>query len=157
MIYFENNLKSSISNIKYRDKKRGGYWKPNEEGELWYYGQIRGGEPFYKEEIGYLDPTSGFTYAPTGSGAFATLGLQDVSANIATHTETEGVSDGGSVSINLYESIVQTGTLNEISSITQTALTETINVPAIPVSGITLSGASEAFKKNYIYYLGERL
>lgn len=123
-----------------------------------YYALDNGiAKTFYKEEIGYLDPTSGFIYAPTGSGAFATLGLQDVSANIATHTETEGVADGGSVSINLYESIVQTGTLNEISGITQTALTETINVPAIPVSGITLSGDSEAFKKNYIYYLGERL
>ena len=50
-----------------------------------------------------------------------------------------------------------TGTLNEISGVTQTALTKSIDVPAIPVSGITLSGDSEAIKKNYIYYLGQRL
>ena len=59
--------------------------------------------------------------------------------------------------MNLYKSIVQTGTLNEISGITQTALIESINVPAIPISGITLSGDSDGLKKNYIYYLGQRL
>jgi len=130
------------------------------EGEKYFkYYTVNNGtvKNFYKEEIGFLHPDSGYVYSPTGSGAFATLGLQDVSDNINLYFETEGISGGGSVSINLYESIVQTGTLNEISGITQTALTETINVPAIPVSGITLSGDSEAFKKNYIYYLGERL
>lgn len=112
---------------------------------------------FYKEEIGYLNPASGFNYAPTGSGAFATLGLNDVTQVINTYTETTGIEDGGHVTIRLYESIAQTGTLNEISGITTTALTETINVPAIPVSGITLSGNSEDLKKDYIYYMGQRL
>ena len=42
-IYFENNLESSISNIKYRDKKKGAYWEANEEGEMWYYGDHIGG------------------------------------------------------------------------------------------------------------------
>ena len=112
---------------------------------------------FYKEEIGYLNPASGFNYAPTGSGAFATLGLNDVTQVINTYTETTGIEDGGNVTIRLYESVAQTGTLNEISGITTTALTETINVPAIPVSGITLSGNSEDLKKDYIYYMGQRL
>ena len=123
-----------------------------------YYAVENGGiKSFYKEECGYLDPNSGFTYVPTGSGAFATLGLSNVGANIATHVETEGVDSAGTVTMNLYKSIVQTGTLNEISGITQTALTESINVPAIPISGITLSGDSDGLKKNYIYYLGQRL
>lgn len=112
---------------------------------------------FYKEEVGYLNPASGFNYAPTGSGAFATLGLNDVTQVINTYTETTGLSDGGSITINLYKSTPQTGTLNEISGITQTALTETINVPAIPVSGITLDGSAEDLKKDYIYFLEERL
>lgn len=112
---------------------------------------------FYKEEIGFLDPDSGFNYAPTGSGAFATLGLNNITGVINTFAETTGVDDAGNITIKLYESIVQTGTLNEISGITTTALTETINVPAIPVSGITLSGNSEDLKKDYIYYMGQRL
>tara|TARA_Y100000401_G_scaffold22336_1_gene15014 strand:+ start:158 stop:1534 length:1377 start_codon:yes stop_codon:yes gene_type:complete len=112
---------------------------------------------FYKEEIGYLDPNSGYTYAPTGSGAFATLGLQDISDTIATHVETEGIDSAGTVTLRLYESVAQTGTLTEISGITQTPLTRTINEPAIPVSGVRLTGNAEDFKKNYIYYLGQRL
>ena len=85
------------------------------------------------------------------------MGLSNVGANIATHVETEGVDSAGTVTMNLYESVIMTGTLNEISGVTQTALTKSIDVPAIPVSGITLSGDSEAIKKNYIYYLGQRL
>mgnify|MGYP003676330030 CR=1 FL=1 len=42
-IYFENNLKSSILNIKYRDKKKGAYWERNERGEMIYYGDHVGG------------------------------------------------------------------------------------------------------------------
>lgn len=37
-IYFENNLESSISNVKYRDAKKGHYWERNERGEMIYYG-----------------------------------------------------------------------------------------------------------------------
>ena len=131
-----------------------------EEGDKYYkYYTLNNGDvkTFYKEEIGYLDPSSGYTYVPTGSGAFATLGLSNVGANIATHVETEGVDSAGTVTMNLYESVVMTGILNEISGVTQTALTKTVDVPAIPVSGITLSGDSEGLKKNYIYYLGQRL
>ena len=130
------------------------------EGDKYYkYYTLDNGDvkTFYKEEIGYLDLSSGYTYVPTGSGAFATLGLSNVGANIATHVETEGVDSAGTVTMNLYESVIMTGTLNEISGVTQTALTKSIDVPAIPVSGITLSGDSEAIKKNYIYYLGQRL
>ena len=55
-IYFENDFKKCKSNIEYRDKQRGGYWEPNEKGEMWYYGEIyvpngvnKG--PLYKHEI----------------------------------------------------------------------------------------------------------
>ena len=123
-----------------------------------YYTLDNGGvKSFYKEEIGFLNESSGFSYVPTGTEAFATLGLNNVGANIATQIETEGVDKSGTVTVNLYESVPQTGTLNEISGVTQTPLSETINIPAIPVSGITLEGNSEDFKKNYIYFLEERL
>ena len=130
------------------------------EGDKYYkYYTLDNGDvkTFYKEEIGYLDLSSVYTYVPTGSGSFETLGIINVGANIATHVETEGVDSAGTVTMNLYESVIMTGTLNEISGVTQTALTKSIDVPAIPVSGITLSGDSEAIKKNYIYYLGQRL
>ena len=55
-IYFENNPQKSESNIKYRDKQRGGYWEANEKGEMWYYGElyVPGGVnkgPLFKQEI----------------------------------------------------------------------------------------------------------
>ena len=131
-----------------------------EEGDKYFkYYTLDNGDAktFYKEEIGFLNPASGFNYAPTGSGAFATLGLNDISASINTFTETTGIEGAGNVTIPLYKSLIQTGTLNEISGITTTALTETINVPAIPISGIVLSGDSETLKKDYIYYMGQRI
>ena len=130
------------------------------EGDKFFkYYELNNGtaKTFYKEEIGYLDATSGFTYSPTGSGAFATLGLRDVGTNIDTHVETEGLDSEGAVTINLYESVAQTGTLNEISGITQTPLTTVVTIPAVPVSGVRLTGNSQDFKKDYIYYLGQRL
>ena len=77
--------------------------------------------------------------------------------NIDTHVETEGLDSEGAVTINLYESVAQTGTLNEISGITQTPLTTVVTIPAVPVSGVRLTGNSQDFKKDYIYYLGQRL
>ena len=139
--------------------KAGGTQAVVEGDKFFKYYELNNGaaKTFYKEEIGYLDATSGFTYVPTGSGAFATLGLRNVGDNIATHVETEGVDPEGTVTMNLYESIIQTGILNEISGITQTPLTLTVNQPAIPVSGVRLTGNSQDFKKDYIYYLGQRL
>tara|TARA_R110000782_G_scaffold85472_1_gene166120 strand:- start:54 stop:596 length:543 start_codon:yes stop_codon:yes gene_type:complete len=50
-IYFENNIKSSILNIKYRDVKKGGYWKELENGKMLYCGIIFNDIPLYKLEI----------------------------------------------------------------------------------------------------------
>jgi hypothetical protein len=50
-IYFENNPQKSESNIKYRDKQRGGYWQENEKGEMWYHGTIFELKPLYQLEI----------------------------------------------------------------------------------------------------------
>tara|TARA_B100001287_G_scaffold217201_2_gene186073 strand:+ start:653 stop:2359 length:1707 start_codon:yes stop_codon:yes gene_type:complete len=139
--------------------KAGGTQAVVEGDKFFKYYELNNGsvKTFYKEEIGYLDPTSGFTYVPTGSGAFATLGLRNVGDSIATHVETEGLDSEGNVTINLYESVAQTGTLSEISGITQTPLTGVVTIPAIAVSGVRLTGNSQDFKKDYIYYLGQRL
>ena len=64
-IYFENNLKSSISNIKYRDKKKGAYWEVNEEGEMFYYGDHYGGRKLYEVEIENAERLSKAYIIPT--------------------------------------------------------------------------------------------
>ena len=51
-IYFENDFIKSESNIRYRDKVNGGYWKEDENGVMWYYGTIYNDLPLYRQEIG---------------------------------------------------------------------------------------------------------
>lgn len=50
-VYFENNLENCISNIKYRDKEEGGYWKTDENGKVWYIGMVINGIPFFQFTI----------------------------------------------------------------------------------------------------------
>ena len=64
-IYFENNLKSSILNIKYRDKKKGAYWERNERGEMIYYGDHYGGRKLYEVEIENAERLSKAYIIPT--------------------------------------------------------------------------------------------
>ena len=119
---------------------------------------------FYKEEVGFLHPDSGYSYLPTGENAMDTLGLRPVSGEIIPYLETRGIQTGGSVTINLYDSVALTGVLTDISGIVQTPLIETIDIPAVPSSGVRLSfdlarneGLSNLFKKDFIYFLGKRL
>jgi len=65
-VYFENRPDKCEQNIKYRDKKNGGYWKPNEKGEMWYYGQIYEDKPLYKREIKIAQNLSKSYYIPIG-------------------------------------------------------------------------------------------
>ena len=119
---------------------------------------------FYKEEVGFLHPKSGYSYLPTGENAIDTLGLRPVSGEIIPYLETRGIQTGGSITIDLYDSIALTGYLPDISGITQTPLTQTVVIPATPSSGIRLDfdlalneGLSSLFKKDFIYFLGKRL
>jgi hypothetical protein len=128
------------------------------EGERYfkYYNLYAGGQNIsYKEELGFLHPNSGYIYYPTGDGAFATLGLQNVSQSITNYIITE-VTGQESTTINLYGKIAKTGLLNEISGVVQTPLTESYSEFTDPASGILFSGNSQNLKKNYIYYLGGR-
>ena len=50
-IYFENDPVKSEANIRYRDKIDGGYWEPNEEGVMWYFGTVFENIPLYRIEI----------------------------------------------------------------------------------------------------------
>lgn len=128
------------------------------EGERYYkyYTLNNGGvETFYKEELGKLHSNSGYVYYPTGEDAYDTLGLNDISESIQTYTETSGIEQD-SISINLYGKTALTGTLSEISGVNRTALEETFVKVIEGTSGVNLEEDSEGFKKNFIYYMGDR-
>ena len=113
-------------------------------------------ETAYKEELGFLHPDSGYQYLPTGDGAFATLGLRPVSGDITPYAITEGIKTGGSVFINLYGSVAQTGITSNVSGVAQTAVTQTLTIPALDTSGINLLGDSEFLKKKlYLFFRRE--
>ena len=111
----------------------------------------------YKEELGFVETGSGYFYLPTGDGAFATLGLRPVSGEITPYTLAEGIKTGGSVEVNLYGTTAQTGVLPQISGVLQTAETQIWEVPATPTSGVTLLGDAELLKKDFLFFLGERI
>ena len=118
-----------------------------------------GVKSFVKEEVGYLDPSSGYQYLPTGErSAFDTLGLQNVEGAVSEYVEQRGISGAAEISVQLYGSRFMTGVLSGISGVAQAPLYRTvIDRPAIPTSGVRVDKSlSELFKKNYIYYLGER-
>lgn len=57
-IYFDNNPVKCKINIENRDKEKGGYWEPNKEGHLWYYGEIFADIPLYEFEIKKMEELS---------------------------------------------------------------------------------------------------
>jgi len=132
------------------------------EGEKYYKyytltDSINGSSTYYKEELGFLNSDNNYTYAPTGEDAYDTLGLQDASESIQDYI-IDQYTGQDSITINLYGKNDLTGTLNEISGVVQTPLTETYTeITSQAVSGISMSASSEGLKKDYIYYLGERL
>ena len=69
-IYFENTPQKCESNIRYRDKQRGGYWEPNEEGEMWYHGTVLDNIPLYRIEIQRTKELSPNYIIPKGSTIF---------------------------------------------------------------------------------------
>ncbi len=69
-VYFENDPQKSESNIRYRDKQRGGYWEANKEGEMWYYGTIFENIPLYRIEIQRTKELSKSYIIPEGSIIF---------------------------------------------------------------------------------------
>lgn len=114
---------------------------------------------FVKEEVGFLDPTSGYQYLPTGdTSAFDTLGLREIDGIVEEYAEQVGISGAGTVAVQLYGSRMLTGPTSGISGVIQQPLKESIiDRPAVLNSGIIMSVNSTNFKKDYIYYLGERL
>ncbi len=65
-VYFDNDPESCKFNVKYRDIKLGGHWKPNDEGIYWYYGTIYNNKPLYKSELSNIENLSSTYEIPTG-------------------------------------------------------------------------------------------
>ena len=114
---------------------------------------------FVKEEVGFLHPDSGYQYLPTGdTSAFDTLGLQDVEGAVAEYIEQRGISGAATISVQLFGSRIQTGVLDKISGVIQEPMYETvIDTPKSNNSGIRMDVSGEYLKKDYIYYLGDRI
>lgn len=111
----------------------------------------------YKEELGALVDGSGYIYYPTGEDAYDTLGLNDISSSIQTHTETVTTGNRGSqISIDLFGKTPKTGVLNEVSGVIKNPILETWDEVTPATSGISLDGNGEELFKNYIYYMGGR-
>ena len=131
-----------------------------EEGELYFqYNtfELNGVTTFNKEQVGYLHPLSGYQYLPSGDGAHATLGLRDVEGAVSQFIEREGFSGSATVAVSLFGSRSLTGVLSEISGVSQVPIYQTVtDTPSVISSGIELSGPSDLFKKDYIYYKGVR-
>ena len=86
------------------------------------------------------------------------MGLQDVEGAIGQYIEHRGISGAAEISVQLFGSRMQAGTLDEISGVVQTPRYETvITIPELDNSGIRMDVSSEDLGKNYIYYLGERI
>ena len=115
---------------------------------------------FNKEEVGILHSAngSGYQYTPTGEDAFATLGLRNIDEAVTEYLYEEfGSSGTATAEVTLYSANILTGVLSEISGVIQTPQFQTVTAsPATPTSGIRLGGSSSLFKKDYIYYLGQR-
>jgi len=131
------------------------------EGERYYKyytltDPVTSAETFYKEEVGFLHPDYGNVYVPTGQEAYDTLGLRNLSSTINT-VIIDQYTGQETMSINFYGKTPLTGTLNEVSGVVQSAVNENYVVDTTDAaSGLSLTGNSVDFKKNFIYYLGER-
>lgn len=113
---------------------------------------------FSKQEVGFLKGDSGYQYLPTGDGAFDTLGLQNVEGAVGEYIEEQAISGAQKVLVKLFSSRIQTGILDEVSGVIQQPVYEDIIDGEVFVSsGVEMNAESELFKKDYIYYLGERL
>tara|TARA_R100000734_G_C3316894_1_gene109633 strand:+ start:842 stop:2236 length:1395 start_codon:yes stop_codon:yes gene_type:complete len=113
---------------------------------------------FSKQEVGFLKQDSGYQYLPTGEGAFDTLGLQNVDGAVNEYLEDQTISGAQKVLVKLFGSRMQTGILEEVSGVRQEPIYENMTDGKVFVnSGVTMGLDAESFKKDFIYYLGQRL
>jgi hypothetical protein len=122
--------------------------KEGETGEVLVDGELL--------EVGFLSDAVSGSYNPTGQGAYDTLGLQNYNIDISGYEDNLYFS-GESGYYPIYTCNPLTGELDEISGIEQVYGTTGFYIYEPDSSGIVLELDSEKFKKDYIYYNGERL
>ena len=160
---YENTSDISISTGRYMLSGGFSYDSNTNTGEgdryfEFYAFNESGIKTFSKQEVGFLKGDSGYQYLPTGEGAFDTLGLQNVEGAVGEYIEEQAISGAQKVLVKLFGSRIQTGVLEEVSGVVQQPLYEDIIDGEVFVSsGVKMGAESELFKKDYIYYLGERL
>jgi hypothetical protein len=123
--------------------------------------QVKEGDRYYKnfgdyiEQVGFLSDTNVNSYSPSGEAAHATLGLKSGFFNVSGIVTT-GSQVYTTINLPLYEIIYLTGLTNEVSSITNTPVYQNFSVTGQSSSGLSYTGLSDGFKKDYIYYMGDR-
>ena len=120
-----------------------------------------GVKTFVKEEVGalYGAEGSGYQYTPTGdTRAFDTLGLRDIDVAVNEYVEQRGLSGAATVAVKLYESRFITGVTSGISGVKQVPAYRTVvERPALPQSGVRMGGNADLLKKNFIFFINERV
>jgi hypothetical protein len=108
----------------------------------------------YLTSSGYLE--AGINYLPTGFNAEATLGLQNNFQTGYFYSGITGYITGVYLSP-VYGSTGLTGYTTEITGVNQVPLYSTGYVTGAGTSGTLFSGDFSEFRKDFIYYLGERI
>lgn len=120
-----------------------------------------GVKTFVKEEVGalYGAEGSGYQYTPTGdTRAFDTLGLRDIDVAVNEYVEQRGLSGAATVAVKLYESRFITGVTSGISGVKQVPAYRTVvERPELPQSGVRMGGNADLLKKNFIFFINERV
>lgn len=123
--------------------------------------QVKEGDRYYKnfgtymEQVGFLSDINYNVYFSTGESAQATLGLQ-TGLNYVTGTRITGSQPYTTINVPLYEIVYSSGATDEVASITNTPVYQTLSITGQPSSGLYYTGLSDGFKKDYIYYMGDR-
>jgi hypothetical protein len=123
--------------------------------------QVKEGDRYYKsfgnyvDQVGFLSGANLDSYSPTGQAAYATLGLQTGIANVSGVAIT-GSQPYTTINLPLYEIVYLTGATREVDSINNVPVYQTVNITGQPFSGLSYTGTSDGFKKDYIYYMGDR-
>ena len=120
-----------------------------------------GVKTFVKEEVGalYGAEGSGYQYTPTGDRrAFDTLGLRNIDVAVNEYVEQRGLSGAATVAVKLYESRFITGVTSGISGVKQVPAYRTvIERPELTQSGVRMGGNANLLKKNFIFFMKERV
>ena len=128
------------------------------EGERFFTGYAlnNGFNDHYLEEVGFLIKDN--TYATTGDGAHATLGLKDVSQYVTGYTLTYVRSNVQTGYLPLYSIQSLTGFLSDATGYVQTPLYSTGTETGILNQTLSLkTDYTLDYRHDYLYYLGERI